>query len=161
MSKKILTLLSIAASLAFASAAYADNHAIKIFTADMAEKILGKPVEPSPRNSQDDTTVGKTWVSHALYSVKGGAAASPQAHLMIRHGNSKDEAKNIFESSKATFKGTDVAGLGDAAYRTQMPAQLNVLKGSNWLIITVGTFHEQNTAAQEQLAKAVLPKITD
>jgi len=79
----------------------------------------------------------------------------------MRHASSKDEAKKIFEQSKGTFNGETVSGFGDAAYRTTTPAQLDVLKGTNWLIISAGKFPTPNTALQEKLAKEVLPKVSD
>ncbi|MBS1957272.1 MAG: hypothetical protein JST89_24000 [Cyanobacteria bacterium SZAS-4] len=141
------------------SAADPGNRACKIFTPDLGQSILGGPVKESSRNAEADTEVGKTWVSHAGYSLTGGDKS--QVSLLIRHAASKEETKNVFEQSKATFKGVDVAGLGDAAYRTTTPPQLNVRKGSDWLIFMCGTFSAPDTAGQEKAAKAVLPKITD
>ncbi|HEY9712165.1 MAG TPA: hypothetical protein V6C72_01770, partial [Chroococcales cyanobacterium] len=107
-------------------------------------------------NSMGDTEIGATWVSNANYTNDSGKVAG----LMIRHGTNKEQSQAAFESSKKIFKGAAVAGLGDAAYRTDKPAQLDILKGANWLIITVGTAKEADKAGQETLAKELLPKIT-
>lgn len=162
MTKRVFVFFAVAASLSMATAAYAENRASKILTADIAEKVLGEPVEANTQNSVDDTEMNKTWVSKAGYKAKGGMGANmKQALVLIRCANTPDESKNAFDSSKAVFNGTDVSGLGVPAYRTQMPAQLNILKGRSWVIITVGTMREANTSGQEALAKALLPKLAN
>jgi len=132
--------------------------AAKVLTPELAQSVLGGPVQVSG-SGMDDTEIGKTWVSKVHYK-KAAEGSKGQVGLLIRHASTKEEASNTFESSKTSFKGVDVAGLGDKAYRTQMPAQLNVLKGSNWLIIDAGTFSQPDTAGQEKIAKEILPKIT-
>ncbi len=152
----ILTLLVILATFVRADD---QNRAGKILTVDLAQKILGSPPESNAMPAMPDTEIGKTWVSRMSYSSKAGGAASTEISLLIRHGDSADQAKVIFESSKATFKGVDVAGLGDAAYRTQTPAQLDILKGPNWLIISAGTVREPNPALQEKAAREILTRL--
>jgi len=156
----MLALLSCAVSSAVLSPLFADDavRAAKILTPELAQSILGAPVKVSG-SGMSDTEVGKTWVSQIHYAKKDEGAKG-QVGLLIRHAATKEEASNTFESSKETFKGVIVAGLGDRAYRTERPAQLNVLKGSNWLIISAGTFSQPDTAGQEKIAKEVLPKIT-
>jgi hypothetical protein len=134
------------------------NRASQILTAELAQKILGVPVQSS-LTKIPDTEMGQTWVSRVSYQSKTGGASAPGVSLLIRHAASVAEAKPIFESSKATFHGEDVSGLGDAAYRTKTPAQLDVLKGANWLIISAGTFQSPDTAAQEKAAREILAKI--
>ncbi len=100
-------------------------------------------------------------------SERPGSAESPTKRpalaasltLLIRHAPSAEEAKNIFESSKATFKGEEVAGLGAPAYRTQVPAQLDVLKGPNWLIISVITGRTADLAGLEKVAREIVAKL--
>lgn len=151
----------LAALFCFAIVAFAGdlNRAGQMVTADLAQKILGGPVEPGSLNSNGDTEIGKTWVSRVSFAAKAGGSSAISFTVLIRHGDSPEQAKQIFESSKATFKGVDVGGLGDAAYRTQMPGQLDVLKGMNWLIISAGTFKTPDPALQEKVAHEVLPKI--
>jgi hypothetical protein len=155
------TIFSISVLLGFANCAFAEapNRASQILTPALAKKLLGVDVQASADNTAPDTVNGATWVSQAQYSVKGGTANTPCVGMLLRHAGSKDEAKQIFQQSKNTFKGTDVAGLGDAAYRTKMPPQLDVLKGSNWLIINCGTFTKPDTAGEENAAKELLPKV--
>lgn len=159
----VSTALSALVALAAAGLALADgtNRATKVLTPELAQKILGGPVEANPNNAQGDTENGKTWVSRAYYSLKTSGGKSPQVGLLIRHGTDKAQSKSIFESSKSTFSGVDVAGLGAPAYRTKTPAQLNVLKGVNWLIISAGTFSAPDTAKQEQTAKEIIGKLAE
>lgn len=134
------------------------NRAGQILTAELAQKILGVPVESSS-TSNADTEIGQTWVSRISYRAKTGGASAPGVSLLIRHAASAADAKPIFESSKATFHGEDVAGLGDAAYRTKSPAQLDILNGSNWLIISAGTFQSPDLATQEKAAREILARM--
>jgi hypothetical protein len=134
------------------------NRAAQVLTAELAQKILGVPVESSSTSSAD-TEIGQTWVSRISYRAKGGGASAPSVSLLIRHAASDADAKPIFESSKETFHGEDVSGLGDAAYRTKSPAQLDVLKGANWLIISAGTFQNPDLATQEKAAREILAKM--
>ncbi len=135
------------------------NRAGQILTADLAQKILGTPVEAGSTNGDADTEIGKTWVSRVSYAAKAGGPSAVGLTLLVRHGDDPEQSKQIFESSKATFKGVDVAGLGTAAYRTQIPAQLNVLKGAHWLIISAGTLRVADPALQEKAAREIIAKM--
>ena len=42
------------------------------------------------------------------------------------------------------------------AYRTTMPAQLNLLLGRDWLIISAGVFPHADTQLQERVARQIL-----
>jgi hypothetical protein len=123
-----------------------------IFTMPMAAAALGTPVTPA--TVPPDTAMGATTVSRASYTAQDGSHR--QIGLLLRRGDSPDQTKDIFESSKSTFKGEDVPGLGDAAYRTKTPAQLDILRGKDWLIINAGTYKEPDPAAQEKAAAAIL-----
>jgi hypothetical protein len=158
--KSSLVTLAVVLSLCSIPIARADdtNRASKILTAELAQKILGAPVEAGG-SGMADTEIGQTWVSRVSYHVKTGAASAPEISLLIRHAPAAADAKTIFESSKATFHGEDVSGLGDAAYRTKSPAQLDILKGANWLIISAGTFNKPDPAIQEKAAREILAKM--
>ena len=146
-------------ALCFCGVARAEgpNRASLVLTPAIAQQVLGAPAQASPHNKMADTMTGPIWVSNANYSLSGGRSVS----LLIRHAASKDEASSIFASSKVSFKGVDVHGLGVPAYRTTTPAQLNVLKGANWLIISVGTFKKPEEAGQLKAAKAILPGVKE
>jgi hypothetical protein len=136
------------------------NTCVGVLTADVAQHVLGGAVAPGIRNAVSDQTMGTTMISRCSYSLKGvarGAAVS----LMLTKAGSADEAKSNFTSSKATYKGQDVPGLGDAAYRTAMPAQLNVLKGRDWLIIAAGPFPAGDPMLQQKAAMEILRNLHD
>ena len=140
------------------SAALAEQRATKILTADMAAKILGGPVKPSILNTMDDVDMGKIWVSKARFEALSGGKS---CGILVRHATDKDEAVRIFHESKATFSGVPVPGIGDEAYRVTTPSpQFNVLKGQTWVVFNAGTHQAGDNAAQEALAKEVLPKIS-
>jgi hypothetical protein len=144
--------------LVLGTAAMADNRATQILTESMASGVLGCPVQASQDNAFPDTEIGKVWVSNAHYSEKGGAKRT--IGILIRHAGSPEEAQNTFAQSKQLYHGVDVAGIGDKAYRTDKPAQLNVLKGQNWLIINCGPVGGADPGGQEKLAKELLPNLT-
>jgi hypothetical protein len=158
--KSSYVVLLAAFALCFVTAVRADDttRASKILTAELAQKILGAPVEAGG-SGMADTEIGQTWVSRVSYHVKSGAASAPEISLLIRHASAAADAKTIFESSKATFHGEDVSSLGDSAYRTKSPAQLDILKGANWLIISAGTFSNPDPATQEKAAREILAKM--
>ena len=153
------TIFSAVCIAALSTSAFAgpSNRATEILTPGIAQKILGASVKAGPKNSEADVVKGKTWTSKANYSTTGDG---PSIKLLIRHAESADQAKQIFDSNKASNKGQPVTNIGESAYRTSAPAQLNVLKGQNWVVISVGTASKPDTAAQEKLAKEILPKIT-
>lgn len=150
--KRIAGLLAL---LALTTPALADdNRASHILTPAIATSVLGGPVTmgtPTP-----DTTMGQTWVSSVHYSLQGSKVSGG---ILIRHASSESEAQATFAQSKATFHGIEVKGLGYPAYRTAKPAQLDVLKGVNWVIVSAGTFTDPDLAAQEKLAKAILANV--
>jgi len=160
MTRAFCICVALAISSSTACAAPADNACVSVLTADVAQRVLGAAVEPGIRNSVTDQTMGTSVISRCSYSLKGvmrGATVS----LMLTRAGTADEAKTNFTSSKATYKGQDVAGLGDAAFRTAMPAQLNVLKGRDWLIIAAGTFPKGDAALQQKAAVEILKNLHD
>jgi len=160
MNKHALSILAILAlsTVNLDVKAETGNRARKMLTPEIAQSILGAPVQESSRNAVADTVMGNTWVSTAAYML--GDNSTSQVSVLIRHG-SKEESKNAFVQCKEMYKGIEVKGIGDAAYRTTSPAQLCVLKGNNWLIFMCGTFKNPDAAGQEKAAKAVLSKLTD
>lgn len=135
------------------------NRASQIFTEELAKAVLGCGVKANTSNNSQDEVTGEAWVSRAGYSASSSSRPVPQLTLLIRHAKSANQAKNIFDSSKSAYGGTDVDGLGAPAYRTKVPAQLNVLLGKNWLILSAGTFVKPDKEIQEKLAKELISKI--
>jgi adenosylmethionine-8-amino-7-oxononanoate aminotransferase len=139
----------------------ADNIAAKVLTSEAAQRVLSAPVEAGKVNSEADMKSGATVISRCSYSVKGDSAMTISVSLMLRRAGTTEEAKAIFLSSKQTYHGEDVGGLGDAAYRTAAPAQLNVLKGKSWLIISAGAFPKADPSLQEKAAREILKNLQD
>jgi hypothetical protein len=139
----------------------ADNIAAKVLTPEVAQRILSAPVEAAKVNSEADMTSGATVVSRCSYLVKGDSPMTIRVSLMLRRAGTTEETKAIFLASKQTCHGEDIGGLGDAAYRTAAPAQLNVLKGKSWLIISAGAFPKADPVLQDKAAREILKNIQD
>ena len=140
----------------------APNRAAELFTQALAEKILNAACDPSNDNILPDTKSGTTWVSRASFQVRSTQPIVPQVGLLIRHVGSAAEADSAFAIQKNSQQGVDCTVQGATkAYRTKQPAQLNLLKGSNLVMITAGTIKQPDTYGQEKVAKEVLPKLTD
>jgi hypothetical protein len=134
------------------------NRASKILTSDLATQILGSEAAGGLRNTYGDTEKGKTWVSTASYSSKAGLDPKTVT-LLIRHGASAAETQMAFEQSREVLKGVPVTDVGDDAYRTETPAQLDVRKGADWLIISAGDLTQPDPALQEKAAREILAKL--
>lgn len=133
------------------------NRASKILTAEEASKILGAVAEPSLRNQLPDADENQTWTSTASWSTTIGTNRRTLT-LLIRHGENAAKTQSSFEMSRDVLKGDPVADLGDAAFRTENPAQLNVRIGADWLILSVCTLIAPDPALQEKAAHEVLAK---
>ena len=138
-----------------------DNVAAKIFTAEVAQRIFGAPATPGKVNSEADTKSGGAVISRCSYSVKGDGTTATSVGLMLRRAGTTEEAKTIFLASKQTYHGEEIGNLGDAAYRTAAPAQLNVLKGRDWIIISAGAFPKADPVLQEKAARETLKNLHD
>ena len=156
---RLVRVLTLICAVTNVSATELDNIAIKMLTPEIAERILGAPVEAGSQNESADIHNGANVVSRAGYGVKAGGPSSPRIGLLLRRSATAEETKTAFLGSKAIYHGVDVAGLGDAAYRIDKPAQLNVLKGADWVIITAGVFPGADPALQEKTAREILPKL--
>ena len=137
------------------------NLAGTILTPDVAERIFGALAEAAKVNSQADTKSGEAVVSRCSFSWKNAAGTATIVSLLIRRAPTLEEGKAIFLASKLTQHDEEIANLGDAAYRTAAPAQLNVLKGRNWLVISAGTSPTPDPGLQEKAAREILKNIQD
>lgn len=139
--------------------AYADdNRASQILTKNVAEQIAGGSVNQQTDGTVKDTAYGNSWTSTVSYDIKSSGAT---LSVNIRHSGTTNEAKTKFEQSKAGSKGDSVSGIGDDAFRTKMPAQLHVLKGKNYLVITAGTFRTPDTSMQEKAGRELANRVSD
>ncbi|MFL6539853.1 MAG: hypothetical protein ACJ8HU_03750 [Chthoniobacterales bacterium] len=133
-----------------------DNVAAKLFTPQIAERVLGGVVEPASQNTAADMQNGGNVVSRAGYTLQGAGSAAPRVSILLRRSATAEETKTAFLNSKEMYHGVDVAGFGDAAYRIDKPAQFNVLKGRDWIVITAGVFPAPDPALQEKTARELL-----
>ena len=104
------------------------NRASKILTPELATQILGSEAQGGLRNTYGDTEKGKTWVSSASYSSKAGLDPRPSP---CSSGTGRTRRKpEGFRASREVLKGAAVTELGEDAYRTETPAQLDIRKGA-------------------------------
>ena len=137
------------------------NLAATILTPDVAKTIFGEPAEAAKINSETDMKSGAAVVSRCSYSIKDEAGTATNISLLFRRAATLEEGKAIFLASQLAHHDEEISGLGDAAYRTVAPAQLNVLKGRNWLIISAGAFPRPDPILQEKAAREILKQIQD
>jgi hypothetical protein len=143
------------------AAGSAVNLASTILTPEAAQRIFGAPAEAAKVNSEADTMSGAAVVSRCSYSLKSNAGTATNISLLLRRAATLEEGKAIFFASKLTHHDEEISDLGDAAFRTTAPAQLNVLKGRNWLIISAGAFPKADPVLQEKAAREILKQIQD
>lgn len=136
------------------------NLASSVLTLTLAEQILGTELEPDRANSQPDITSVRTLISHCAYAAKRSGKNAPHVDLMVHISETADAAKGQFDGAKAVHAGKEVTGLGDAAFRSSLPGQLNVLKGRVCITITAGTFKADATI-EEQVANQVLGRLPE
>lgn len=136
-----------------------ENRASKILTPELATQIFASEAAGSLRNTFGDADEGKAWVSTASYSTKSGLDRQTVT-LLIRHGRNAADTQSAFEASREVLKGVAVADLGDAAFRTAEPAQLDIRKGADWLIISAGTSTQPDPALQEKAAREILARLS-
>ena len=136
------------------------NLASSILTQPLAERILNIDVEADSANSQPDTENARTLISHCSYRAKDPGTNAAHIDVVLRQSENADLAKEQFDGAKVVYRGTDVPGMGDAAFRTKLPAQLQVLKGRVWLMVTAGTF-KADPALEELVAQEVLRRLRE
>lgn len=134
------------------------NLASSIITEGVAARVLNTEVEADVANAQSDFDNAKTLISHCAYRGKDSRTNAAHVDVLLRQSESADIAKEQFDGAKAVYRGKDVAGIGDAAFRTTLPAQLHILKGRVWVIVTAGTF-KADPALEEEVAQIVLKRL--
>jgi hypothetical protein len=146
-------------NLIVAAADPALNLAATILTPEVAQRIFGAPVDAAKLNSEPDTISRAAVVSRCSYSLRSETGTASNISLLLRRAGTVEEAKAIFFASRLTDHDEEIRDLGDAAYRTAAPAQLNVLQGKNWLIISAGAFPKPDPILQEKTAREILKNI--
>ena len=129
--------------------------ACDLLTQQAAQRAAGGPVKKAPDNPASNRSSGGTDLSSCTYTSTSADFRSPTITLLVRSADA-DESRSAFESNKSTYKGKDVSGLGDAAYRTASPSQLNILKGGTWMIITASAGPKARPDIENKAARDIL-----
>ncbi len=154
MNLRCLILIAAVAGIATSASA---SLAGDVFTAAMAGEVLGEAIAPSPRNANPDVETGGSILSQSGYTAKTSDGNNVAVNLLLRRSPTVEGASSIFLASKRNFHGEDIPTFGEVvAYRTAMPAQLNLLLGRDWLIISAGIFPHADTDLQERVARQIL-----
>jgi hypothetical protein len=133
------------------------NLASTILTQALAERILSRDVEPAAGNNQPDggSSLGKMRVSHCSYATSASVPGKQASYLdfTLRQLETAALAKAQFESLKIVYRGKDVSGVGEAAFRPTSPSQLHVLKGRFYIVVTAPAPNMEENAAAEILRR--------
>jgi hypothetical protein len=133
------------------------NLASTILTQALAERILSRDVEPAAGNNQPDggSSFAKMRVSHCSYATSASTRGKQASYLdfTLRQLETPALAKAQFESLKIIFRGKDVSGVGEAAFRPTSPSQLHVLKGRFYIVVTAPAPDMEENAASEILRR--------
>ncbi len=124
----------------------AENLACKLLTKDDAETLLGEPVQATPVTSTMADVGAVSWRCGYLSAnpqAQGPTTSTKVVTLLVKHWQDPAEARSAYEHAHAlsqTISGQvpeAVAGLGERAYWAGGKVnQLNVLAGSDWLVIS-------------------------
>lgn len=145
--------------------------ACDVLTDAAAKQVLGQGA------TKGDTSAGEASsddvsVSNCIYTYQANPGGSIQqqlqdtttASVLARAARTKtgaDSNKAVFDAQKPAGV-QDVSGYGDKAYWNPQFAQLNVLKGNNWYIISnyTGTSPSKATLDEaKKLADAIKPNL--
>ena len=152
--KRMLLPLLLACSFAQAQVPKEFN-ACAIFTAEDAAKAIGAPAE-------QEVVKGKPQKVVTSCSYSGMLEGKQQlANVQFRFGRTPAEAVAGFKESRLEVRGKPVIISGNDAYWHTKQGQLHLVKGGTWLVITVGSFKENERQPEQarKLAELLLPKI--
>jgi len=130
--------------------------ACDVLSETVAKQLLGSDAT-QPSGSDGDTSTSDITVSNCMYTVTsaGGAKASGVTVLARVAKTSDGVSTNKAQFADMPSGVQVVSGIGDKAYYSPTFHQLNVLKGSNWYIISYYTDSPANATLKTdtQLAK--------
>jgi hypothetical protein len=133
------------------------NLASTILTQALAGRILSRDVVPAAENSQPDggSSLGRMRVSHCSYATSASVPGKQASYLdfTLRQLETAALAKAQFESLKIVYRGKDVSGVGEAAFRPISPSQLHVLKGRFYIVVSAPAPDMEENAAAEILRR--------
>jgi hypothetical protein len=136
------------------------NLAATIFTESDAQQVYSGEVEPANYNQQPDKDGAGMHLSRCGYSWKKKSRQVAHVDLELHQWKTAEMARTQFDSIKQVYRGTDVSGMGDAAFRSSTPAQLHILKGRMWISVTANTF-KPDPAMADQVAAVALRRLRD
>lgn len=127
--------------------------ACQVYTFSKAQEILG----PNTKQGDDTPPIiqGKTLVSTCSYTNGASDAKSLQVSTVLLRCSTDDSSKEGFRAERSTGAEA-VTGLGDDAYWDPTLAQLHILKGHNWAIITSGSSVIKERTPEQAKAVAAL-----
>jgi hypothetical protein len=140
---------------------FSRNIAAGVLTQALAERILDAEVNPASGNTQPDGHAARVRISHCSYQTKASEKKTGHIDLVVRQSETPEGAKAQFESAKVIYRGQDVGGLGEAAFRPNTLSQVHVLKGHSYLIVTAGASFKADPHLEENAASEILRRLRD
>jgi hypothetical protein len=128
--------------------------ACQILTPAIAEKVLGVTLKQDTDNNQNTCT----------YSYLNETTGDMKIMTMVISNLGKAQAKNSFDMARTSVyqsQTEDISGIdADGAYYAPNLMQLSLLKGNNWIIISVVTdTKDEGKALSIETAKEIVKKL--
>ncbi|HXM74064.1 MAG TPA: hypothetical protein VN904_02215 [Chthoniobacterales bacterium] len=140
---------------------FSRNIAASVLTQALAERILDAEVDPASTNTQPDGHAARVRISHCSYQTKASEKKSGHIDLVVRQSETTEGARAQFESAKVIYRGKEVSGLGEAAFRPTTLSQVHVLKGRSYIIVTAGASFKADAKLEENAASEILRRLRD
>lgn len=158
MKRMLLPMLLLASCFAQAQVPKEFN-ACAIFTADDAAKALGAPAEQEVPKGKPPKVMPKLIPSCTYTATVEGKEQA--ATVLFRFARTPGEASADFKQSRLDMRGKPVIISGSDAYWHTKLAQLQVVKGATWLVISAGPLKETERQPDQarKLAELLLPKL--
>jgi hypothetical protein len=156
-----------------ASAKYEGKLACDLFTLDEAKSIIGSNARPLPISALGNRAVQDTSLTTCPYTTASGDAASQdpyqtatlQVYFAKNAAGQTENQKNFNEAQKQGSIAA-VTNLGAQAFYNSTYGQLEILKGSYWLVVASSTSNPTGSTApvysqdnDTKIAQAVLAKL--
>ena len=159
LGRALFASLSLSA-IVFANAEGGKNLAATLFTESDATDVMPAEVKAASSNSQADGPSAGALTSQCGYVSTKKNRQIAHVDLVVKQWKTPELAKAQFESMKTIYRGSDVTGVGDAAFRCANPAQLHVLKGRTFLTVTAVKVQADKTM-EEAVAATALRRLSD
>jgi hypothetical protein len=140
---------------------FSRNIAAGVLTQALAERILDAEVDPASGNTQPDGHAARVRISHCSYQTKASEKKSGHIDLVVRQSETAEGARVQFDSAKVIYRGKEVSGLGEAAFRPATLSQVHVLKGRSYIIVTAGASSKADPKLEENAASEILRRLRD